>query len=255
MLTVLPVQQVVKPIPIVSAVLVVLFWLWVGWLVYRGLRTPMRVPDRRWLVFGFVGIVGSAIALLLILDYGLNSDITRAFRYSFVYFPAVILLLAVGLSPYWRFLKVSSLLPPPSSLLSLSFFKKKAIVLIWLVALMGALTVSFGFAYQKTHRPDLVVEQIQKVSTSPVLVTIAHQTHGQTGRLMGLAWLLRETNPSSSYYLDHQTCKPRKDQSCNLPTPQLRQTLNKIPRPFDLWLVNYQGITDLANERCFLIMI
>ena len=261
MLTVLPIQQVVKPIPTVSAIVVILFCLWAWWLAGRGFRTQLQQPGQRWLIQGLAGIIGSAVALLLILDYGLNSDITRAFRYSFIYFPAVIVLIAAGLSPYWGFSQLSALIPhppspiphppspiphPPSPASPLFL----AVPLIWLLGLIGALTVASGFAYQKTHRPDLVVDLIREKSQAPVVVAIAHHTHGQTGRLMGLAWELRQPDTNASFYLDHQTCKLRKDQPCNFPTPQLHETLKEIPRPFDLWLINYQGIADLTTEQC-----
>ncbi|UBF26088.1 glycosyltransferase [Kovacikia minuta CCNUW1] len=247
MLTVLPIQQVAKPVATASAIGVVLFCLWVWWLAGRGVRAQVQ-GGHAWVVFGFAGVLGSAIALLLMLDYGLNTDITRAFRYSFVYFPIVIVLIAAGLSPYWRsqssVLSPQILVPAPHSPLPTPH------LFIWLMGLLGAITVTSGFAYQKTHRPDLVVNLIRQTSQTPIVVAIAHHTHGQTGRLMGLAWELQQTDPTGRYYLDHQTCNPSQDEPCNFPTSPLRNTVKAIPRPFDLWLVNYDGIADLRMEQC-----
>lgn len=241
MLSLLPIQQIAQPIPIISVVVVVVFSIWVWLLVGHGIRLQFRLSQQWYLLGSLFGVLVVAIALFLLPDYLIGADLARAFRYAFVYFPLVILLVAVGLASLWS---VRSRLIPGGKT------GKWAIVLIWLVSCLGGITVSLGLGYQKPHRPDLVADLVQRVSQNSVLVAIAHYTHGQTGRLMGLAWEWRDTAPQPSFYLDHQTCDAATPQMCNLPTVQLQQTLVAGPRPFDLWLLNYRGITDLSTINC-----
>lgn len=232
MLILLPVQEVPKPIFWLSGTALVALTVWLGWLLVRGLKFQLALPDRRWMILGSGGVVVAAIALLLFLDYGLGTDLTRGLRYNFVYFPAFLLLVAVVLTRDH---------PVP--------FTKSAIALI-LLGLLGSLTVTFNGAYQKVHRPDLVVRRMQDNSRHPVLVAIAHHTHGQTGRLMGLAWGLQSTQLTAEFYLDHQSCEITDQKSCDRPTQQLRQAIAQLTRPTDLWLINFQALADLSNEGC-----
>lgn len=232
MLILLPVQEVPPLIFWLSGTVLVALTCWVAWLLVRGLRFQIVSPDRRWMILGFGGMVAAAIALLLFLDYGLGTDLTRGLRYNFVYFPAFLLLVAVALTCCH---------PVP--------FPRSAIALI-LLGLLGSLTVAFNGAYQKVHRPDLVVRRMQDNSQHPILVAIAHHTHGQTGRLMGLAWGLQSTQLAAEFYLDHQTCEITDQKSCDRPTEQLRQAIAQLSRPTDVWLINFQAQADLSQEGC-----
>lgn len=235
MLVVLPIQNVPEAVQMISAAIVTLVGIGISWLVMRGLRLQLQGAGA-WGLWGLIGVTVGAIVLLLTVDYGLGADITRGFRYSFIYFPGVLLLVAIGLASYTP--------SAPRILLA-------TLGLILLMGILGSLTVSFNLAYQKTHRPDLVASRMQTLTQEPMLVTIAHHTHGQTGRLMAIAWELQQSSRSVQYYLDHQTCNP-KDLTCDAPTPRLRQALLEFPRPFSLWLINYRGAPDLHAEGCTL---
>jgi hypothetical protein len=111
-----------------------------------------------------------------------------------------------------------------------------------------------NLGYQKTHRPDLVTGAIQKHSHHLVLVAIAHHTHGQTGRLMGIAWEwqnMRHAEVADALFLlAHQ------DQDERSPIRVLRRSLASLPRPLDLWLINMQTVPErplqavLKQQNC-----
>jgi predicted GNAT superfamily acetyltransferase len=111
--------------------------------------------------------------------------------------------------------------------------------------------VVFNTSYQKIHRPDVVAQAIQSQSQSGnSLVAIAHRTHGQTGRMMGIAWDLQGTKTQPHYLLAHHSQQPRSV------TIALRKALNQLPTPLDLWLINFQDVptqpldTVLKQNKC-----
>jgi uncharacterized membrane protein len=81
----------------------------------------------------------------------------------------------------------------------------------------------------------------------PVLVATVHKTHEQTGEMMGLAWeLLRFEGKKFT----PQFIFARKDKSPDLATETLHSALEKMPRPFDLWTINFSAPRKLDNQQC-----
>ncbi|MBD2463324.1 glycosyltransferase [Oscillatoria sp. FACHB-1407] len=226
MIYLLPIQAMADWLSISSIVLLVVATLWTIPRLVRGLKHQWNSTNRL-AVVGFGGVVLGAIALFLGVTYGLGMDVTSAFRYNFVYFPAVIVLAAAGLDAHWAGLKPKGY---------------QTVLLIICISLLSGLTVVANLGFQKTHRPDLVVEAIRENAQAPPLVAIAHYTHGQTGRLMGVAWEWQRTATANEtaprYLLAHQDNNPRS------PIIALRRSLISLPRPLDLWLVNFQRVPE-----------
>ncbi len=297
MLVMLPIQNVPSMVMNGFGAITIGMSFALGWHVVQGWRSlagtippPGSPPPVRqaWngsthcprrILMGLLGTISSAIVLFWFLDYGLSLDLTRAFRYSFVYLPSVMLAGAIGLAVLSR---------------------RAVSALLLLPLVLSGLTVATHFGYQKVHRPDLVAQFMQTETaktwpTVPRVIGIAHQTHGQTGRLMGLAWefqanlqpsktqqIYEHENTSGNtfgnlqaqgqviqwaqasrqklyentlFYLDHQDCDakgdPRDRQSpCQEPTDLFRQQLAALPRPFDLWLINFSDLANLRAQQC-----
>jgi uncharacterized membrane protein len=224
MLYLLPIQANVRWMAIASIVALLLMAIWTVPHLVCGIRTAWKYSSQPSLV-ALGGFVGVAIALFFAITYGLGMDVTSAFRYNFVYFPAVLVLVAVSLTYRWR------------------AGHRSAVLVIALVSILGALTVITNLGYQKTHRPDLVLQAMQEQSQNPMLMAIAHRTHGQTGRLMGLAWEWKRTKSSEAiasplFLLAHQ------DEDERTPIRVLRRSLASLPRPLDLWLINVQTVPE-----------
>jgi uncharacterized membrane protein len=138
---------------------------------------------------------------------------------------------------------------------------KKAVMLIWLMGVLGGLTVTWNLGYLQSIRPDFLVDVIQKTSNSPVLIAATHQHHGHTGRMMGLAWQFKHlersdidtpsTQPITSpqFLLAHTESNPQSRD----PSITLQETVAKLPRPLDVWLVNFHAGVDLAQQNCFAV--
>lgn len=221
MLYMLPIQAGDRPVVIISIVALLLLSLGTAVLLGRGWSAQWKIEQNHLPLASLSGFVVGAIALFLGITYGLERDVTSAFRYNFVYFPAVVVLMGGAIAHHWQ------------------QRGKWLVILIIGLSCVGAVTVVTNLGYQKTHRPDLVVQAIQAESHGNVLVAIAHRTHGQTGRLMGIAhdWQ-RHPSPTTpvQFLLAHQTPDPQ------TALTSLQRALKTQPRPFDLWLINVETI-------------
>jgi uncharacterized membrane protein len=240
-----------------------IFLFWALPILYRGLKVQSSQLDNRLSVRVLADFAIGAIALFLAITYILGADLTLAPRYQFVYFPVAIALVGAALATSWdtsisavgidstRFNQRSIVRPFWSG-------GKKAVVLIWLMALVGGLIIVWNLSYLQSLRADLLAKVIQHKSSSPILIATTYQHHGQTGRMMGLAWefkrLDRLDSPlsrriASPHFLLADT-NPGSPKGGN-PTSTLQETVAKLPRPLDVWLVNFHAPVDLPQQNCF----
>jgi uncharacterized membrane protein len=263
MLSLLPIESSSWLTILVSGAIMLFFWIWAFPILKEGLKVIWQHPDSRLTTRLLGGFIGSAIAIFLGITYLLGLDITRGSRYSFVYFPAVIVLLGASLAVFWdktwlearaRW-KLMAIGPYKGGLRkSLKSFNspiafkcfpsqgRTAVMLIWLMGLCSAITVCMNLGYQKYYRPDLLISLIEKKSFGPVLIATTQQSLVETGEMMGIAWELREHPLPSpvSFLLVHQA-----PEDPHLATAILQQALVQLPRPFDLWAVNFHAPVQL----------
>ncbi|NEP03201.1 MAG: hypothetical protein F6K58_32090 [Symploca sp. SIO2E9] len=125
------------------------------------------------------------------------------------------------------------------------------------MGLAGGLTINFNLGYLQNHRPDLLVPIIQKASVAPTVIATTHDHHGQTGRMMGLAWEFKRLSASNGevkerkiapqFFLAHRDPNTRNH---NYAIKVLQAQLNQLPRPLDLWLVDFRTKVDLKSQQC-----
>ncbi|MEH1873766.1 glycosyltransferase family 39 protein [Nostoc sp.] len=240
MISLLPVESSQALVVIPSGIVMLTFFIWAVPILLRGIKIQLQHPENRIMIQVFAYVVSSAIALFFIFTYFLGIDLTRGARYNFVYFPAIVVLLGASLAVGWH---------PPKEIKSLGKWGingKKAAMLIWLMGFFSAVTVICNLGYQKYYRPDLFVQLIQQTSPTPVLIATAHKTYVHTGEMMGVARQIKLANSLQKplFLLAHQ------DKDPNTSTIALENTLNKLPRPFDLWLVNFHAPVPEAVKIC-----
>jgi uncharacterized membrane protein len=240
MICLLPVESSQLLVVIPSGVVMLIFFIWAVPILLRGIKVQLQHPESRIMIQVFAGFVISAIALFFTFTYFFGIDLTRGARYNFVYFPAIVVLLGASLAVCWH---------PPKEIKSIGKWGingKKAVMLIWLMGFFSAVTVFCNLGYQKYYRPDLFVPLIQQISPVPVLIATTHKTYVHTGEMMGIAREIKLANSPQNplFLLAHQ------DQDPNTSTIALENTLNKLPRPFDLWLVNFHAPIAEAVKTC-----
>jgi len=242
MVSLLPVESASLAVVLASGAVMIGFFVWVIPVVYRGGKILIRQVETRWETGILAGFVLSAIALFLGITYILGKDLTRGARYHFVYFPAVILLIAAALAVIWK-----TSLPFPN----FSLWRNRGqTVVVWVgvMGLLSGITVVNNLGYQKYYRPDLLVPMIEQVSPLPVLIATTHNTLVQTGEIMGIAWEWRNNSVNTpQFLLAHQDDYRCQKSTCPASTT-LEKTLAQLPRPLDIWLVNFKAtVNDLPN--------
>ncbi|NES88105.1 MULTISPECIES: glycosyltransferase family 39 protein [Okeania] len=256
MLFLLPIESPIFPIAIISVAVMILFFIWLFPLFISGTINCLKNSDISIYFITFAGVILASKLLFFGFTYIFGIDLTRGARYSFVYFPAVIIFVAAILAQIFerQFVKSKFL-----NVLICTNTGKKAVILIWLMALLSGLTVVSNLGYQKYYRPDLLVSLIEKKSDKPIVIATIHNTHVETGELMGIAWNMRK--------IFQQKC--RKESICQEKhlegvkfilveqktdrentVNSLQEIINRLEYPFDLWLVNFASNFNIAVENC-----
>lgn len=267
MLCLLPVESSVLLVVIASGLVMLVYFIWAVPILYRGLKVQQEEPDSRLAITVLGGFVLGAIAIIFGITYLLGADLTRGARYNFVYFPAVPVLLGAALAVSWKPSKTSNSCQfaiqgsthsaPSTPHSSPSKIKgKPAVAIIWVVGLLSCITVVSNLGYRKYYRPDLLVPIIQQTSSVPILISTTQNTLVQTGEMMGIAWEFKRVANAKAlrlkpqFLLAHQAQTECEGTACPA-SSTLKQTLAKLPRPLDLWLVNFKApAPDLPN--CFM---
>jgi uncharacterized membrane protein len=235
MIYLLPVESPSVVIMIASGLVMLILLIWGTPILTRGLKIQLKHSENGLMTQVLAGVVVSAIALFFIFTYFLGIDLTRGARYNFVYFPIAIVLVGASLAACRKishvgFTKISG---------------KKAVEIILSVGFVSAITVVSNLGYQKYYRPDLFLPVIQQNSQSPVLIATTHKTLAQTGEMMGLAREFKTQNLTFPLFLlAHQDKNPETS------TTVLQNTLKELPRPLDLWLVNFYAPIPEQVKNC-----
>ncbi|AFY44207.1 hypothetical protein Nos7107_3640 [Nostoc sp. PCC 7107] len=232
MLFLLPIESPKLAIILISGLVMLIFFIWFLPIFIRGIKIQLKQPETQVLW----GIILSAIALFFVFTYFLGIDLTRGARYNFVYFPAVILLLGASLAVRWQ-----------TQEKNYKITGKQAVAIIWLMGFCSAVTVICNLGYQKYYRPDLFLQVIRQTSQVPAVIATTQITHVQMGEMMGIAreWKIQNIpSPSLQFILAHQ------DQDPNTSTNTLNNILKNLPKPFDLWLVNFRAPIATETEKC-----
>jgi len=189
------------------------------------------------------GIIGGCVALVLGFTYGLGIDLTLAARYQFILYPAFLMVLAGILSP---------LGDQPEQFYGLRVQGQDLVIVLLGLGLLGSSVVVGNWGYQKADRPDLVALQIiQAAALNPseqtVLIATAHKTHEQTGEMMGLAWMLQKRgwDQNLQFLLAHKD--PTQAEGI---TETLQQIVAELPRPLDVWLINFSAPKRIEAFGC-----
>lgn len=263
MVCLLPVEASSVLLVIVSGAIMLVFFIWVTPMLYRGFKVLLEQSNTSLVTRVLGGFVLGAIAIFFGITYVLGADITRGARYNFVYFPAVIVLVGAALAIIWNWADTPNapeLLHkqhPKSNLSSrLRTSGNPAVALIWLMGLLSGITVVNNLGYQKYYRPDLLVPAIQQTSSVPVLIATTHNTLVQTGEMMGIVWEFQHSNSSQAsavkpqFLLAHQNQEECDGLSCPAYTI-LRKTLAQLPRPLDIWFINFKAPVEPEAPNCF----
>ena len=256
--TIVPIWMIV-----ISGLITLIVLAWIIPYLTRGFKLQLQNPDSCLAIQILGGYSLGAIALVFLLTYGLGMDLTLGARFQFIYFPVIITLIGATLAGVRNLVHLTSNKPnnqtetPPIPHSPLPT-PHSPFTIISIMGLVGSLTVIWNVGYLQNHRPDLLAPIIQQSSQVPVLIATTHKHHGQTGRMMGLAWQFKhrpEANfsgatslASAQFFLAHRDPETR---SYKTAVKLLEKKLSTLSRPLDLWLIDFRANVDLKSQNCF----
>ncbi|MGF1481341.1 MAG: hypothetical protein ACFB4I_17970 [Cyanophyceae cyanobacterium] len=245
MLFLLPVEGTPLLLTIISSVVILCLLLWLCPLIVASWQRQMQQPSSRLTLQILGGFVIGVLAQFLLITYTIGTDLTLAARYQFIYFPAFLVLIGLVLADSWQSQK--------TSVKSAWFLSrgKRVLSVTLLASFISGVIVIYNLGYQKADRPDLVaplmLEAQRSESDISVLIATVHKTHEQTGEMIGLAWELQRRSQSLEnfrFLLAHQSS----DEQVIAQT--LYRAIAELPRPFQLWIVNFAASSDLKGQNC-----
>lgn len=228
-------------------VVILIFLFWLSRIIKNTIVNYQQQPNDHFKIKDLWMYFLTSVLIILGITYTLGTDLTLAPRFQYFYLPVAIALLAACFAAYSnKQTKQIDRLPITKEQLSVG--------LLLLIGLMGGITVVGNLGYLQHERSDLIANAIQKESQVPVLIAHTHKHHGQTGRMMGLAWELKRFDYNAQFLLAHKHQGLCKDNSCNDPNNDpattLIETVTKLPRPLDVWVVNFHAPILLENQNC-----
>ncbi len=226
------------PIIVASAIVMAIFFAWVIPALDRGIKIYLKAVDTQWQTIAIGSFVAGSIGLYLVIPGLTGVDITRGARYQFVYFPGLMMLIGLGLAGCWQ------TVPTIAKWVS----GKQAVTIVLLMGLVSSAIVASNFGYHKYYRPEQIVPMMQASAPTPILIATTHNSLVQVGEMMGLAWEMEQSDKMkqivpTNFLLAHQFAKFC-DRDCAT-TKILRETVERVPYPIDLWAINFHAPVSL----------
>lgn len=188
MIMLLPIEVQFVPLIITFGAIIIVIGIRLIGLWQQGIQRQVLNPNYYPQIFFLNRFILSMWGLFAVLVFGFGIDITRGARYNFVYFPAVLILLATGLAPFWQQDHVSFLKLEKLTLTGLTARAgTKAIAFIVIISFLSGVTVVNNWGYRKYYHPEKIINHLQN-HTEPVLMLMPHESTVQIGEMMGIAW-------------------------------------------------------------------
>lgn len=240
MVIALPVEEQPKHIAIPSALLMLIFAVWLTGRIRSGIRQRWQSSADRSPLLLLGGFTLCMILQFLAIVYILDKDITVVPRYNFVYYPGICALLAACLVGTRSESVGERERTDFSSNLPSKLRRTQAIVLI--VGLLSSILVVYGFAFQKSYFPDEVASDMHLEPTKPLLVAVSYHSAQEVALGLSFALELRKLYPEA--IANSLVRFAFIDQSSGY--GQVWHTLARLPQPLplplNLWVVASPGM-------------
>ncbi len=242
MMSVLGIQVVEMPLVLLGSGLVMLvFFIWIVPILKQGIDRKWQQAETKIGTMAIASFGMSAIGLYLTVPLLAGMDITRGARYHFVYFPGMMMLIGLALASCWQ----------TTPAIAKWGSGKPAVAIVLTIALVSSIVVANNYGYRKYYRPEALAPIIAKFHSKSLLIATTHTSLVEVGEMMGLAREMRhlELAKQTNFLFAHQQHR-RCDLDCGS-TAILRQTLERISVPIDLWAINFHApisLPEICNE-------
>ncbi|MEM9214262.1 MAG: hypothetical protein AAGD25_07930 [Cyanobacteria bacterium P01_F01_bin.150] len=224
----LPVESQPLAIAIPSVLIMVVFSIWLGWQIIRGLRQAWNGQRDRPAIQLFLLLMASLTLQMLAIVYILDKDITAIPRYNFISYPIVLILITLALTPQpkaeskaeGRRQKAeeptpspsqegnrssvtlqrsnSSTLQRPNSPKSKIQNPKSNISLLLFLSGLSSLLVVHGVVFQKGYFPAQVAHDMTRVPEESLLVAVSYRSLQEVALGLSFALEIEKRYPVST---------------------------------------------------------
>ena len=249
---------------ITCALLLLVYAPWLIANLKRALSFQIKRPQLRPGLLAMGGFFVVANLLFLLICYGLGFDITRGHRYSFVFFPSILILVGAGLALFWtagdRLGISQSFNQVKIPFTGRSISGKAFVAAVLCVGFLGTMTITNNLSHLKFYKADRFINLVQAESEFPVVIG-TKTTIGDQPIVVGIEIMstaleakrqLEDPSESDGWQTAPQFVIAENNDAKGFDSDtQLIKSLKTVARPFDLWLLITSP--DLESEDCLLI--
>ncbi|MBW4634764.1 MAG: glycosyltransferase family 39 protein [Iphinoe sp. HA4291-MV1] len=244
----LPVENQPFAIAVISGLLMLLFGIWVGWQVFKGLRQLWHSKSTHLATLTLLSFSICVLLEFFAIAYLLDKDITAVPRYHFVYYPSFCALIAASFSQTKK--KEERKKKKEFNLHSLFF-------ILFLVGILSCIFIVSNLVFQKPFEPEQVAQNMNQNPSIPLLMVVGYRDYQDVA--LGLSFALaleplkevkedKGTMPNAQCPMPNAQCPMPNAHSSNIAffkqspdfAPVL-QKLSQLPLPttthLNLWLV------------------
>jgi uncharacterized membrane protein len=235
MVVLLPVEQQPLWVIIPSALLMLIFVIWLVKILFQGFRQLWRQPEARSGTLTLTSFTVCVVLQYLGIVYILGKDITTVPRYNFTYYPAICALLAASLASLPRSIPMA-IANAESAKHRWATWRIPGSVMI--VGLISCLFIGLGLTFQKPYYPDRIAHHFLQETDKPIMVVSGYDTYLEVA--LSLSFDLEvhrqlSANPAlnPNVYFGFWSRRP----DYNHFWQQLSQTSIPVSPPLNLWVV------------------
>jgi uncharacterized membrane protein len=253
MFCLLPVESSQLFVMVLSGLAMLGYFIWLTPVVWRGIEQSLqgeKAPSAVLLITTLIFL----IIIYLAITYIAGLDITRGARYSFNFWPLLMLIFGLSLAENYEINSIKqvnkSIKCSSSNKLNWWKISRQGIylpIVILTVGIFSALTITYNLGYRKYYHPGQFLALLAEnpVSETRWIVT-THQSLVQVGELLGLAVEAQRHFPDLAPQLRFVFLPQQKLQD-PAATAQLQTLLKESRQSVDLWLVNYFAPVDFPQ--------
>jgi uncharacterized membrane protein len=190
----LPVENQPLAIAVVCGLLMLLFGIWVGWQVFKGIRQLWYKQSTHLATLTLLSFFVCVLLEFLAIAYFLGKDITAVPRYHFVYFPSFCALLAAGFAQINKKEKRRN---------HSIFLPKSSFVILFLVSLLSCVLLVFNLVFKKPFEPEQVARKMNNNPSIPIFMVVGYRDYQDVALGLSFALALEPLREAEEYSSSH----------------------------------------------------
>lgn len=220
MMIALPVENQSLIMMIICGLLMLIFTIWAGLIIFQGLKEIWSQDTTHLATFTLISFTCCVWLECFAIAYLSGKDITAIPRYSFIYYPSVCSLLAASISQHQNY----------------NIKTKRQTLIIIFVSLLSSILVINNLAFQKPFMPEKVAANMNLEPSLPLMLVVTYQSYQDVA--LGLSFALtlekirNQTSDSDSF------AAVQNYPSLTDVWTKLTQLSITIKSQFNLWIVS-----------------